>query len=182
MLLLFLPLHGASKRLSGLTKKSDTDAETLTQRRSRLSRVSTKFTVTGCLFLVLAMCVFWLISSYSNRSLLQQQADRLGQALAEQTAIQLTELILANDLISMNVVLNRLAEATGVQRISVLSVDNAVLAQAEGLGEAIRPLVPLPVPLASIRAQYEAPITLNDAVAGTVRLELNLDYIFTTIF
>ena len=142
-----------------------------------MSRVSTKFTVTGCLFLVLAMCVFWLISSYSNRSLLQQQADGLGQALAEQTAIQLTELILANDLISMNVVLNSLTEATGVQRISVLSVDDAVLAQAEGRVEAIRPLVPLPVPLAASRAQYEAPITLNDAVAGTVRLELNLDYI-----
>ena len=77
-----------------------------------MSRVSTKFTVTGCLFLVLAMCVFWLISSYSNRSLLQQQADGLVR-LAEQTAIQLTELILANDLISMNVVLNSLTEATG---------------------------------------------------------------------
>ena len=51
------------------------------------------------------------------------------------------------------------------------------LAQAEGRVEAIRPLVPLPVPLAASRAQYEAPITLNDAVAGTVRLELNLDYI-----
>ena len=123
------------------------------------------------------MCVFWLISSYSNRSLLQQQADGLGQALAEQTAMQLTELVLANDLISMNVVLNSLTEATGIQRISVLSVDDAVLAEAEGREEAIRPLVPLPVPLASIRAEYEAPITLNDAVAGTVRLELNLDYI-----
>ena len=123
------------------------------------------------------MCIFWLISSYSNRSLLQQQADGLGQALAEQTAMQLTELVLANDLISMNVVLNSLTEATGVQRISVLSVDDAVLAEAEGREEAIRPLVPIPVPLASIRAEYEAPITLSDAVAGTVRLELNLDYI-----
>ena len=77
------------------------------------------------------MCVFWLISSYSNRSLLQQQADGLGQALAEQTAMQLTELVVANDLISMNVVLNRVTEATGIQRISVLSVDDAVLAEAE---------------------------------------------------
>ena len=93
------------------------------------------------------MCVFWLISSYSNRSLLQQQADGLGQALAEQTAMQLTELVLANDLISVNVVLNSLTEATGIQRISVLSVDDAVLAEAEGREEAIRPLVPLPVPL-----------------------------------
>ncbi|MBQ85073.1 MAG: hypothetical protein CMQ16_01520 [Gammaproteobacteria bacterium] len=160
-----------------MTKKSETDAETPTQHGSTLSRVSTKFTVTGCLFLVLAMCVFWLISSYSNRSLLQQQADGLGQALAEQSAMQLTELILANDLISMNVVLNSLTEATGIQRISVLSVDHAVLAEAEGREEAIRPLVSLPFPLASIRARYEAPITLNDAVAGTVLLELNLDYI-----
>tara|TARA_B100001057_G_scaffold70295_1_gene64262 strand:+ start:5144 stop:6436 length:1293 start_codon:yes stop_codon:yes gene_type:complete len=123
------------------------------------------------------MCAFWLISSYSNRNLLQQQADRLGQALAEQTAMQLTELVLANDLISMNVALNSLIEVAGIQRISVLSVDDAVLADAQGHIEAIRPLVPLPIPIASIRAEYEAPITLDDAVAGTVRLELNLDYI-----
>ena len=127
--------------------------------------------------MVLAMCAFWLISSYSNRGLLEQQADRLGQALAEQTAILLTDLVLANDLISMNVALSGLTEATGIQRISVLSVDGIVLADAQGREETIRPLVPLPIPLALIRAEYEAPITLDDAIAGIVRLELNLDYI-----
>jgi uncharacterized membrane protein affecting hemolysin expression len=129
------------------------------------------------MLLILAMCVFWLISSYNTRNLLQRQADALGEALAEQTATQLTELVLANDLISMNVVLTSLSQAAGIEEITVYSVDNSVIATATGRGESLSPLIPLPVPLTEISALYEAPIALPGSVAGYVRLQLNLDYI-----
>ena len=129
------------------------------------------------MLLILAMCVFWLISSYNTRNLLQRQADALGETLAKQTAAQLTELVLANDLISMNVVLTSLSQAAGIEEIAVYSVDNSVIATASSRGEPLLPLIPLPVPLAAISALYEAPIALPDSVAGYVRLQLNLDYI-----
>lgn len=158
-----------------------TDTENDTAESSAAGRavgkVSRKFTLAVCMLLILAMCVFWLISSYNTRNLLQRQADALGEALAEQTAIQLTELVLANDLISMNVVLTNLSQAAGIEEITVYSVDNSVIATATGRSESLSPLIPLPVPLTEISALYEAPIALPDSVAGYVRLQLNLDYI-----
>ena len=73
-------------------------AESSTAGRA-VGKVSRKFTLAVCMLLILAMCVFWLISSYNTRNLLQRQADALGEALAEQTATQLTELVLALSLI-----------------------------------------------------------------------------------
>ena len=68
-----------------------------TSKKSSNQQISHKFALVICLLLILAMCVFWLISSYSTQNLMRQQADGLGQSLARQAASQLTELILAND-------------------------------------------------------------------------------------
>ena len=70
---------------------------TTTTTQSSIKQISRKFTFAICLLLILAMCIFWLISSFNTQNLLRQQADGLGQSLAHQTAAQLTELILAND-------------------------------------------------------------------------------------
>lgn len=140
-------------------------------------KLSRKFTLTVSLLLILAMCVFWLISSYNTRNLLRQQADGLGQALAQQTAIQLTELVLANDLISMNVVLSSLVRGSTIEEIAVLDIDGNVIAAANNQVEAVVPLLPIPLPLDSIAAEYQSSIALPDSVIGFVRLQLNLDYI-----
>jgi uncharacterized membrane protein affecting hemolysin expression/class 3 adenylate cyclase len=160
-----------------LATDTENDAAESSTAGRAVGKVSRKFTLAVCMLLILAMCVFWLISSYNTRNLLQRQADALGEALAEQTATQLTELVLANDLISMNVVLTSLSQASGIEEISVYSVDNSVIATASSRGESLSPLIPLPVPLTAISALYEAPIALPDSVAGYVRLQLNLDYI-----
>ena len=65
------------------------------------------------------MCVFWLISNYNTQNILRQQADNFGKLLAQQTAIQLTELVLANDMISMNVILGNLARNSSIGEIAV---------------------------------------------------------------
>ncbi len=150
---------------------------TETKPATAIKKLSRKFILAVCLLLILTMCVFWLISSYNTRNLLRQQADEFGQALAQQMATQLTELVLANDLISMNVVLTSLAREAPITQITVLSVDNAVIATAEGRESTLAPLLPIPVPLSSFPADYQAAIRLPDSVIGAVRLELNLDYI-----
>lgn len=142
-----------------------------------IKKLSRKFILAVCLLLILTMCVFWLISSYNTRNLLQQQADEFGQALAQQMALQLTELVLANDLISMNVVLSSLARQAPITEVSVLSVDNSVIATATGTASTATPLLPIPVPLSTFDAEYQAAIRLPDSVIGVVRLQLNLDYI-----
>ena len=66
---------------------------TTTTTQSSIKQISRKFTFAICLLLILAMCIFWLISSFNTQNLLRQQADGLGQSLARQTAAQLTELM-----------------------------------------------------------------------------------------
>jgi uncharacterized membrane protein affecting hemolysin expression len=138
-------------------------------------QISRKFSVSVCLLLLLAMCVFWLISSYNTRNLLQQQADDLGQALARQTATQLTELVLANDLVSMNVVLSGITRDSSIAEVAVLNVDNDVIAVATGTQSESTLLIPLP--MSPIEAEYLAPISLANSVAGFIRVKLDLSYI-----
>ncbi len=144
---------------------------------SPIRKLSRKFSLTVSLLLVLAMCVFWLVSSYNTRNLLRQQADGLGQTLAQQTATQLTELVLANDLISMNVVLSSLTRDSSIQEITVLGVDGNIIASSTSQTEPLRPLIPLPIPLPGLSAEYQSPIALPDSVIGSVQIRLDLDYI-----
>ena len=148
-----------------------------TSKKSSNQQISHKFALVICLLLILAMCVFWLISSYSTQNLMRQQADGLGQSLARQAASQLTELILANDLISMNVILANLVRDSSIAEVSVVNLDNEILASATGSDSETRLLIPLPFELTSLEAEYSAPITLADSIAGVVWLRLDLTYI-----
>ncbi len=141
------------------------------------SQISRKFASAVCLLLTLAMCIFWLISNYNTQNLLRQQADSLGNTLAQQTATQLTELVLANDLISMNVFLGGLARNSSINEIAVVNIDNEVIAAARSEAQVPRTLIPLPIPLSRVEADYLAPITVADSTAGFVRLSLDLSYI-----
>ena len=157
--------------------ETDTEQAADAKPAAPVSKLSRKFTSAVCLLLVLAMCVYWLVSSYNTRNLLQQQADGLGQTLAQQTATQLTELVLANDLISMNVVLSSLTADASIEEITVLGINNNVIASASSRAESPRPLIPLPLPLPTLSADYRAEIALPDSVLGAVQIRLNLDYI-----
>lgn len=123
------------------------------------------------------MCAFWLISAYNTQNLLRQQADSLGQTLAQQTAIQLTELVLANDLISMNVVLVGITRDSTIAEVAVLNTNNEIIAAASGTSAPIKTIIPLPVTLNALEGVYLAPILLADSVAGYIRLTLDLSYI-----
>lgn len=136
-----------------------------------------KFALTVALLLLLSMCVFWLISSYNTQNLLRQQADLLGQSLATQTANQLTELVLANDLISMNVVLGSLVQSAAIADVTVLNVDRVTIAAASANVDAATTLIPLPFELTLIEGEYTAPINLADSTAGYVEVHLDLTYI-----
>ena len=107
-------------------KEEQVEDSPTTITQSSTKQISRKFTFAISLLLILAMCIFWLISSFNTQNLLRQQADDLGQSLARQTAAQLTELMLANDLISLNVVLGNLTRDSSIAEVSVLNVDNEI--------------------------------------------------------
>lgn len=160
------------------SSKSDDSAEIVGKPIKPIAR---KFAISVGLLLLLAMCVFWLISSYNTQRVLRQQADSLGQSLALQTATQLTELVLANDLISMNVVLGSLIENAAIAEVSVLNVDRRTIAAASATVEEPELLLPIPVNLVPINQEYTAPIALAESVAGYVTVILDLTYIEATL-
>ena len=85
--------------------------------------------------------------------------------------------MLANDLISMNVVLGNLARDSSIAEVSVVNVDNEIMASASGSEMQVETLIPLPFSLSTLQVEYSAPITLADSIAGFVRLRLDLSYI-----
>ena len=105
-----------------MSENDATDNEyELPTAQKRGEKVGSSFTLAVCLLLVLGMCAFWLVSNYNTQNMLRQQADQLGFTVAEQTALQMTEFVLANDRISMNVVLGELIRGTSITELAAVS-------------------------------------------------------------
>jgi membrane protein len=105
--------------------------------------------------------VLWLALKLLLDQTLSQQTRTLGDILAKQTADAVTELVLANDLLGLNVVLGQLAREPGISSVTVADVDGRTLATTlESYAEALGP-------------RYEAPVTLQEAVAGRVLVTLD---------
>ena len=157
---------------------SETDAldndYDLTEQQKRGEKVGSTFTLAVCLLLILGMCAFWLVNNYNTQNLLRQQADQLGITVAEQTALQMTEFVLANDRVSMNVVLGELIRGTSIAELAIVNIDGQVIAIAAQRLPEPEAFIPLPVALSRERAEYEVPISLQGATAGSVRLVLDL--------
>ena len=117
-----------------------------------------------CSILILTLGTLWVLTKNEVEHNLQIQADDLGNTIAQQTADSVKELVLANDLLGLNVVINQLTRSGNISQISVFDVDSNLLARS---GTAI---INNP-----INTRYDAEITLQDAVAGTIQLELNTD-------
>ena len=145
------------------------------------TQISRKFATAVCLLLLLSMCVFWLISNHNTQNILRQQADNLGKLLAQQTATQLTELVLANDMISMNVILGNLARNSSIGKIAIVNIDNEIIAAARSELTMPATIISLPIEFNRVQADYLAPITVAGSIAGYVRLSLDLSYIETGI-
>src|SRR5574343_168151 len=97
---------------------------------------------------------------------MQQQADALGQSLITQTAASATELLVSNDILSLNVLLNNLAKNPLVAHAAIYSVDNRILAEAGS-----RPTRSV---LGESEGLYSTPITLQEVIAGQLRVSLDM--------
>lgn len=120
------------------------------------------------------MCTFWLVSNKTTENILRQQADSLGNSLARQTSILVTELVLANDLISMNVLLSQLTREAAIAQAAILSIDDQVIAISDSTLTG-RP--DMGGNQNDLFGSYLAPIALQDSLAGYVRINLDQRYI-----
>jgi class 3 adenylate cyclase/uncharacterized membrane protein affecting hemolysin expression len=122
-----------------------------------------KITLSVSLLLILILVAFWLALKLQLQQTVAQQTDTLGKILARQTADSVTELVLANDVLGLNVVVNQLAREDGVANITISDVDGRQLTSTALQG----------ITKEDGSAPYMAPVMLQGAIAGYVALSLD---------
>lgn len=118
-------------------------------------------------FLVaLALVIYAVVMGLQFKEAMHEQADALGQSLTTQTATSATELLVSNDILSLNVLLGNLVKNPLVAHAAIYSVDNRILAEA---GQ--RPKNGL---LGEAEGLYQTKITFQDVTAGQLRISLDM--------
>jgi uncharacterized membrane protein affecting hemolysin expression len=81
--------------------------------------------------MVLTVCIFWYTMTHALGNYLSQQTEVLGSSLATQAAFNATQSILTNDLLSLNVLLNRLVVDDNILSARVYNKKDELLAEAD---------------------------------------------------
>nr|WP_286675117.1 histidine kinase [Pseudomonas subflava] len=118
------------------------------------------------LLVALALVIYAWVMGMQFKQAMQQQADALGQSLTVQTAASATELLVSNDILSLNVLLSNLAKNPLVAHAAIYSVDNRILAEAGS-----RPTQSI---LGENEGLYSTPITFQEVIAGQLRISLDM--------
>jgi uncharacterized membrane protein affecting hemolysin expression len=119
------------------------------------------------LLVALALVIYAWVMGMQFKQAMQQQADAVGQSLIVQTAASATELLVSNDILSLNVLLNTLVKNPLVSHAAIYSVDNRTLAEAGS-----RPKQGL---LGDTEGLYSTPITFQEVIAGHLRISLDTE-------
>ncbi|BBT19088.1 histidine kinase [Metapseudomonas otitidis] len=134
--------------------------------RQRRVPIALRIASHSLLLVALALVIYAWVMGMQFRQAMQQQADALGQSLTAQTAASATELLVSNDILSLNVLLNNLVKNPLVAHAAIYSVDNRILAEAGS-----RPKQGL---LGETTGLYSTPITFQEVIAGHLRLSLDM--------
>jgi uncharacterized membrane protein affecting hemolysin expression len=118
------------------------------------------------LLVALALVIYAWVIGMQFKQAMQQQAEALGTSLITQTATSATELLVSNDILSLNVLLNNLVKNPLVAHAAIYSVDNRILAEAGA-----RPSQSM---LGETEGLYSTPITFQGVIAGQLRISLDM--------
>ena len=118
------------------------------------------------LLVALALVIYGWVIGMQFKHAMQQQAEALGTSLITQTAASATELLVSNDILSLNVLLNNLVKNPLVAHAAIYSVDNRILAEAGS-----RPSQSM---LGETEGLYSTPITFQEVIAGQLRISLDM--------
>lgn len=135
----------------------------LSQRRVPLAL---RIACTNIFLVALALVIYACVMGLQFKQAMHEQADALGQSLTTQTATSATELLVANDILSLNVLLGNLVKNPLVAHAAIYNVDNRILAEA---GQ--RPRNSL---LGEAEGVYQTKISFQDVAAGQLRISLDM--------
>nr|WP_249423677.1 AhpA/YtjB family protein [Pseudomonas insulae] len=135
--------------------------------RQRRVPIALRIASHSLLLVIAALLIYTLVMGLQFKQAMQQQADALGQSLTTQTAASATELLVSNDILSLNVLLNNLVKNPLVAHAAIYSVDNRILAEA-----GTRPKQSM---LGEAEGLFSTPITFQEVIAGHLRISLDME-------
>ena len=135
--------------------------------RDRRVPIALRIATHNVILVALALVIYAVVMGLQFKQAMHEQADALGQSLTTQTATSATELLVSNDILSLNVLLNNLTKNPLVAHAAIYSVDNRILAEA---GQ--RPKNGL---LGETQGLYQTKITFQDVTAGHLRISLDMN-------
>lgn len=133
--------------------------------RQRRMPIVLRIVLTTLILVALSLSIYIWMVGMQFRHAMQEQADAIGNSFAEQAAASATNLLVTNDILSINILLSGLAKNPLVSYAAVYSTDNKLLAEAgsrpdrEGL----------------IDGSYSQPILFQEVKTGELRLNLNME-------
>ncbi|MGE8152297.1 AhpA/YtjB family protein [Pseudomonas vancouverensis] len=135
--------------------------------RHRRVPIALRIASHNVILVALALVIYAGVMGLQFKQAMHEQADALGESLTTQTATSATELLVSNDILSLNVLLNNLTKNKLVAHAAIYSVDNRILAES---GQ--RPKHGL---LGEAEGMYQSKITFQDVTAGQLRISLDMD-------
>lgn len=109
---------------------------------------------------ILTLSSLWMIASFHLTEVLEQQTHILGQTIASQTAASSAELVLAEDILSLSVILTQAVQTDNILYSRIRNMEDAIIAES---GEAF---FFADQPLPSHLALFSSPIRFQDVTAG----------------
>ncbi len=116
---------------------------------------------------VLILSTLWFIVSIHLTRVLEHQLNLLGNTIASQTAGSAAELVLAEDLLSLSVILSQAVQADDIVFARIRDTKNKTLAESGGGRFAIDDKLPDQL------VMFTAPIRFQDVTAGYADIILN---------
>lgn len=129
--------------------------------------------------IVIMLAVIWFSVISAVNKHLNQQTDILGSSLATQAAFNATQSILTNDLLSLNVLLNRLVVSDNIMSARVYNRKDELLAEANRNGsQSANEAEQRPSDTHRI---FSSPIRFRDDVVGHVLITLDKSSVQSTL-
>jgi uncharacterized membrane protein affecting hemolysin expression len=134
--------------------------------RHRRVPIALRIASHNVILVALALVIYACVMGLQFKQAMHEQADALGESLTTQTATSATELLVSNDILSLNVLLNNLTKNplvahapstawTTASSPKPVSAPNSLLGEAEGM--------------------YQSKITFQDVTAGQLRISLDME-------
>ena len=134
--------------------------------RRRRVPIALRIASQSLLLVSVVMLAFAWLFNLQVREVMQQQSEAVGESLKRQAVASATELLVSNDLLSLKVMLDKLAENPLVAHVVIHGVDNRIIAEAGRR--------PQPGLFGTDEGVFTASIAFQEVAAGQLHLTLDM--------